>query len=312
VPTHPGVFALVLALALGASAPRDALALNAAAAEDEAARAAEAELYSDAEPAPGDPAEDALDAEVQMPEPDPLEGMNRALFGFNEAVDRFAMEPIARAYGFVFPGPVKRAMVRVFTNLNAPVVLVNDVLQLSPRRAGETLGRFVLNTTVGLVGIFDVATRIGIEGHHADFGQTLGFAGVPTGPYLVLPMVGPSSARDAVGGIVDLAFRPQTYFLGPIDILLLDASGGVATREAYIDELEKLRASSLDLYVTMRNVYFQRRAEMVREARAGWGVRVAASPPAQDAAAAGATPDAGEPEAPGEAAAPATAPGSDL
>jgi len=310
VSTHRGVFALVLGLALGATAARDALALNAAAAEDEAARAAEAELYSDAEPASGEPADLADEFDPALPEPDPLEGMNRALFGFNEAVDRYAMEPIARAYGFVFPGPVKRAMVRVFTNLNAPVVLVNDVLQLSPRRAGETLGRFVVNSTVGLVGIFDVATRIGIEGHHADFGQTLGFAGIPTGPYLVLPVVGPSSARDAVGGIVDLAFRPQTYFLGPIDILLLDASGGLATREAYIDELEKLRASSLDFYVTMRNVYFQRRAEMVREARAGWGVRVAASPPAQDAA--GAAPGATAAEAPGEAAAPATAPGSDL
>jgi phospholipid-binding lipoprotein MlaA len=314
LPTRLGSCALALGLALAAAPERAAFALAATAAEEEAVRAAEAELYADPEPAAREPADPAVDLVLALPEPDPLEGMNRALFGFNEAVDRYAMEPVARAYGFVFPGPVKRAMVRVFTNLNAPVVLVNDVLQLSPRRAADTLARFVVNTTVGLVGIFDVASRLGIEGHHADFGQTLGFAGVPTGPYLVLPVVGPSSARDAVGGIVDLAFRPQTYFLGPIDILILDASGGVATREAYIDELEKLRASSLDFYVTMRNVYFQRRAEMVREARAGWGIRVAQSPPARERDVAGAEAGAstgGEAPAAGSAAPPPAA-GSEL
>jgi phospholipid-binding lipoprotein MlaA len=177
------------------------------------------------------------------------------------------MKPLARAYGFILPGPAKRAVLRVFANLNAPVIFVNDVLQFAPRRAGVTLSRFVVNTTVGIVGILDVATGWGLEGHHSDFGQTLGVAGVPTGPYLVLPIAGPSSARDAVGGVVDLAFRPQTYFLGPIDLLIIQASGGVATREAYIEELAKLRASSLDFYTTMRNIYFQRRAEVVRAGR---------------------------------------------
>jgi phospholipid-binding lipoprotein MlaA len=258
----------------------DARALSAAAAEEEAAAlaaseaelAAEAELYSDAP--------EAEATEPEIPEPDPLEGMNRALFGFNEAVDRFAMEPIARVYGWIVPDPAKRAVVRVFDNLNAPVVFVNDVLQLSPRRAGETLTRFVVNSTVGIAGVLDVATRIGIEGHHADFGQTLGVAGVPTGPYLVLPIAGPSSARDAFGGIIDLALRPQTYFLGPIDLLIIQSGDGVATREAYIEELENLRESSLDFYATMRNIYFQRRAEIVRAARDGGRTRVAGVAPA--------------------------------
>jgi phospholipid-binding lipoprotein MlaA len=236
----------------------EALALSAQAADEEAAALAAAEAAADAE---------LFGAEPAIHEPDPLEGMNRALFGFNEEVDRFLMEPLARAYGFVLPGVAKRAVLRVFANLNAPVIFVNDVLQLAPRRAGVTLSRFVVNTTVGIVGIMDVAQRIGLEGHHSDFGQTLGVAGVPTGPYLVLPIAGPSSARDAFGGVVDLAFRPQTYFLGPIDLLIIQSSGGVATREAYIEELEKLRASSLDFYATMRNIYFQRRAEVVREGR---------------------------------------------
>jgi phospholipid-binding lipoprotein MlaA len=243
---------------LASALPGEALALSAQAADEEAAAlaAAAVEAAADAE---------LFGAERAIPEPDPLEGMNRALFGFNEGVDRFVMEPLARAYGFVLPDVAKRAVLRVFANLNAPVIFVNDVFQLAPRRAGVTLSRFVVNTTVGIVGVMDVAQRIGLEGHHSDFGQTLGVAGVPTGPYLVLPIAGPSSARDAFGGVVDLAFRPQTYFLGPIDLLIIQSSGGVATREAYIEELEKLRASSLDFYATMRNIYFQRRAEVVRE-----------------------------------------------
>jgi phospholipid-binding lipoprotein MlaA len=270
--------------------------LAAALAAPPAARALSAETVEEEQAALA-PEDELLGAEATAAEPDPLEGMNRALFGFNEEVDRFLMEPLARGYGFILPGPAKRAVLRVFSNLNAPVIFVNDVLQLAPRRAGETLGRFVVNSTVGIAGILDVATHIGLPVHHSDFGQTLGVAGVPTGPYLVLPIAGPSSARDAVGGLVDLAFRPQTYFLGPIDLLIISSGGGIASREAYIEELEKLRASSLDFYATMRNIYFQRRAEIVRAGRED-GRRIAAPPPDAELVEAEAEPPPAGPPAP--------------
>lgn len=213
--------------------------------------------------------DDAYAAGLDVSEPDPLEPMNRVVFGFNDHVDRWVVEPVARGYDRVVPDPVERAVLRVFANLNSTSIFVNDVLQLDCQAAGRTLGRFVLNSTVGVVGLFDVASRLGIEAHHADFGQTLALAGLDSGPYLVLPLVGPSTARDAVGSIVDIGFRPQTYFLGPTELLMVGTSSGFATRESYLEELEALRQSSVDFYATMRNIYFQRRTEQLRAAGVG-------------------------------------------
>lgn len=205
-----------------------------------------------------------FDEALLLPEPDPLEPVNRALFGFNETVDRFMLEPVAKAYGWVIPDPAKNAVQRLFTNLNSPSILVNDVLQLNPKRAGTTLTRFVVNSTVGVGGLFDVAGALGLEGHHTDFGQTLAFVGLGSGPYLVMPVLGPSTARDAVGGVVDMFLRPQTYLLGMGPLMVWGGSFAVVTRESYLDELAELRASSVDYYATVRNVYFQRRAEQLR------------------------------------------------
>jgi phospholipid-binding lipoprotein MlaA len=203
--------------------------------------------------------------DVQVDEPDPLESMNRTFFGFNQRVDRFVIEPVARVYGFIVPKPAKRAVLRVFANLNSPSILINDLLQLEVRRASVTLSRFVINTTVGVVGLVDMAERMGLDPHHADFGQTLARVGLGSGPYLVFPMFGSSTARDAVGTAVDTLFRPQTYFLGPMELLLVGTGTGVLTREAYIEELEALQESSVDYYATIRNLYFQRRAVVMRE-----------------------------------------------
>ena len=198
-------------------------------------------------------------------EPDPLEEMNRAVFGFNERMDGWVVEPAARAYGWVMPDLAERAVLRVFANLNSPSVFVNDLLRLDVRRAGITLGRFVINTTAGVAGILDLADDVGLRRHHADFGQTLANVGLGSGPYLVIPMLGPTTARDAVGGAVDMLFRPQTYFLGPAELIVIGTSNGLATRASYAQELEALRDSSLDFYATMRNLYFQRRADQLRE-----------------------------------------------
>jgi len=218
------------------------------------------DLYTD-----GDDEHDPYADDLALEEPDPYEDFNRTLFGFNQRVDQLVIEPVARAYGWVMPDVAERAVLRFFANLNSPSIFVNDVLQLEPKKAGVTLSRFVVNTTVGVAGFVDVADCMGLEGHHADFGQTLAVAGVPSGPYLVLPMAGPSTARDAFGSVVDLAFRPHTYFLGPTVVLLVGGGSGIVTREAYLEELEALRQSSVDFYATMRNIYFQRRAEQLGE-----------------------------------------------
>jgi phospholipid-binding lipoprotein MlaA len=220
--------------------------------------AADADLYAD---------DEAWDEEgsAAVPEPDPFEGANRRLLSFNNGVDRFLLDPASRLYGFVMPDPAERAVLRAFSNLNSPAVFVNDVFQFEFKRAGVTLSRFAMNSTVGLAGLFDVAGAIGLEGHTSDFGQTMARFGVGSGPYVVIPLLGPSTARDAVGFGVDMFFRPLFYLLGPLDFLIVGTGNGFVVRSSYVDELKALREGSVDYYATLRNVYFQRRAEQLRE-----------------------------------------------
>jgi phospholipid-binding lipoprotein MlaA len=198
---------------------------------------------------------------------DPLEPVNRPVFSGNMALDRFFIDPVSRAYGAITPQPVKRAVRSIFSNLNAPVVLVNEVLQLRGRRAAQTLGRFVLNSTLGFGGIFDPAAELGWNEHQADFGQTLGMAGVGPGFYVVLPLLGPSTARDAVGAAVDLALRIDTWLLPLQSQLFLGGGFGISEREGRREELRALRESSIDFYAAVRSAYLQTRAARVREAR---------------------------------------------
>lgn len=204
------------------------------------------------------------DAADPVSEPDPFEGLNRGLFGFNNQVDRFVLDPASRAYAFVMPDPAERAILRGFTNLNSPVVFVNDLMQLELKRAGITLTRFVVNSTVGLVGLFDIAEKMGLEGHQSDFGQTLARYGVGSGPYIVIPLLGPATVRDAVGFGVDLFFRPLFYLIGPFDFLIVGTGNGFVVRASYVEELDLLRESSVDYYAAMRSIYFQRRAKELR------------------------------------------------
>jgi phospholipid-binding lipoprotein MlaA len=155
----------------------------------------------------------------------------------------------------------------VFSNLNRPVVFVNEVLQCSPRRAAQTLGRFALNSTLGIAGIFDPAAELGWHEHHADFGQTLGKYGVGPGIYHVLPLVGPSTTRDAFGLAVDMFLRLDTWLLPLTGQLMLGGGFGISEREDKADELEELRKSSLDFYAAIRSAYLQSREAVVREAR---------------------------------------------
>src|SRR5262249_52924113 len=157
-------------------------------------------------------------------------------------------DPITRAYMFVVPRQGRLAVRRVLANLNEPVVFVNDLLQLEPGDAAVTLTRFAVNTTVGLAGIFDVAVHGGLPGHSSDFGQTLALCGVPSGPYLIFPVVGPTTARDGTGYLVDVLFRPYTYFLGPgvlfVATPIHEGSVGITLREEHAAQLKALEASS--------------------------------------------------------------------
>ena len=207
--------------------------------------------------------------EVPASFPDPLERPNRGIFRFNQGVDDWVFNPIARTYAFVIPLPARCAVRRFLENLNSPGVLVNDLLQQEWKAAGVTTGRFAVNSTVGIGGLFDPATALGLEGHCSDFGQTLALAGVPSGPYLMVPIFGPTTMRDGVGTLMDVLFRPTTYLLGPGDQLFYNAmyggSVGVSVREQNAAGLRMLKISSIDYYAALRNAYYQsRRAEIWR------------------------------------------------
>jgi phospholipid-binding lipoprotein MlaA len=171
---------------------------------------------------------------------------------------------MVRGYRFAVPKPARRGIHRVFVNLKAPSTLVNDLLQLRFKDAAQTLGRFVLNSTLGFGGIFDVAIEAGWEHHEADFGQTLGRMGVGAGPYLVLPIIGPNTFRDGFGGVVDLFFQPLTYLLGPVQSIVLGASRGFTTLDARNAALKALEESSVDFYAALRSAYLQSRAAHIR------------------------------------------------
>jgi phospholipid-binding lipoprotein MlaA len=205
-----------------------------------------------------------LDEELDLAQeqaPDPFEGVNRTTFAFNRIVDRFAWTPVTATYQFLVPGPVRRGVHRMFLNLNAPVVLGNQLLQLNFEDGAKTVGRFVLNSSVGIGGFLDPgADGAGWPYRHEDFGQTMAFWGVPSGPYIIIPIFGPTTARDGVGALADLAMDPLTWLIGPIQwAIIIGAGEGVSLREAYADELRALEETSLDFYSALRSVYFQSR-----------------------------------------------------
>lgn len=210
-------------------------------------------------------------------ESDPLEGVNRAVFAVNDVADRFVIRPIAWTYGTVAPDPLKRGMRNFFRNLGSPVRFVNDVLQFTFEDAGVTVARFGINTTVGLLGFFEVAEGWGFPHHPADFGQTLHAYGVGSGPYIVIPLLGPSTVRDGIGTAVDVFFDPLTYALDTYPRLGVTVANAIVRREQLIAPLDDLRENSIDYYAALRSAYYQDRAVTLRKGRG-------ASPAAADAA----------------------------
>lgn len=204
----------------------------------------------------------------QLEQNDPIEPFNRAIFSFNNGLDTVLIKPVAQAYRWITPDPVRNSIRNFLDNLRSPVVFANDLLQAEFTRAGTTLVRFLLNTTIGVAGLIDVAEEMGLEQHKEDFGQTLATWGLGEGFYLVLPVLGPSSARDAVGTVVDIFLDPLTYIANDTEnewmLYSRAIMDGVDTRSRNIEKLDQLKRDSVDYYASLRDVYRQRRAAEIR------------------------------------------------
>lgn len=197
---------------------------------------------------------------------DPLEPTNRVMFKVNNAVDTVVLRPVAVGYSKL-PQTLRDHTHNVLANLGQPVVLFNDMLQGKPRRAGDSLMRFVLNSTIGVAGIFDVATDWGWPTHEADFGLTLAIWGIGDGPFLYLPILGPTGPRDAVGFGTDIAMDPFTWIgAGQLVNGLGYARTGlnaIDTRAQLLDPIDKVKQQALDPYATFRSLYRQHRQSQV-------------------------------------------------
>ncbi|MGA9011651.1 MAG: VacJ family lipoprotein [Acetobacteraceae bacterium] len=202
---------------------------------------------------------------------DPLEPTNRAIYAFNNGLDTVIMRPAAQAYRFLIPGPVRGGIHNVLSNLGTPVQLGNDILEGKPRRAGDTTMRFFINTTAGVLGIFDVAQGWGYADHDSDFGMTMALWGLPEGPFLFLPVFGPSDPRDAVGLGVNAAMDPFTWVGQGTAVRALDwsrfAMNGLDQRERHLDDIDSIKKTALDPYATFRSLYRQHRRAQIEDAR---------------------------------------------
>ncbi len=199
---------------------------------------------------------------------DPLEPANRAIFFFNRGFDTLLLRPLAGFYGGLIPPPIREGVHNALANLQAPVILFNDLLQGETDRAWTTASRFAVNTTAGLGGLRDPATGMGYPRHEEDFGQTLATWGADEGPYLMLPLLGPSNSRDAVGIAVDFLVDPFNWWAHSTGRRAVAYARGAmravdlrARNDAILADLER---SSLDHYAALRSLYRQRRADEIR------------------------------------------------
>jgi phospholipid-binding lipoprotein MlaA len=198
---------------------------------------------------------------------DPLEPTNRVFYAIANGIDAVVLRPIAVGYRYSVPEGVRDHVHNVLANLNGPVLLANDMMQGKPRRAGDTLMRFMINSTLGLGGIFDPATAWGYPSHATDFGVTLGVWGVDEGPFLYLPIIGPSNPRDLGGLGVDVGIDPFTWVGQGAAVRNLGyvryGMTAVDTRTALLGDLDKIKAQALDPYATFRSLYRQHRAAQI-------------------------------------------------
>ena len=207
-------------------------------------------------------AKDALSSDE-----DPLEPINRVVFGFNEVIDDTLLEPVAKGYRAITPDPVENSVSNFFNNLGEINTIINSTLQMKMNKTISSASRFVINSTVGIFGLFDVASSLGIEKHREDFGQTLGHYGVPAGPYLVLPFFGPSTFRDAPGFYADIAVEksisPVHTELHHEERQIIQATNVIDTRANLLQATKILDTAAKDKYIFLRESYLQKRAKMI-------------------------------------------------
>ena len=196
---------------------------------------------------------------------DPIEPFNRRIFSFNEAVDRWVLEPVAKVWDSLFPHSFHLSLRGAYENARMPVVFVNDLLQWRLRDAAEDLARLVVNSTLGVGGLLDPATRLGLEDNDEDFGQTLAIWGVPGGPFLIVPVLGASNPRDLIGSLVErapsivLLTLPVSLVMGTVDV--------VNRRALLLETIREEREAAFDLYAAVRNAYVQQRRSQIAESQ---------------------------------------------
>lgn len=192
---------------------------------------------------------------------DPFEPFNRVLFEINDTLDKTVLKPVAYVYRNL-PTPARDGVRNFFNNLREPITITNDLLQGQLKFAGISLTRFVVNSTVGLAGVIDVANNLGLAPHYEDFGQTLGFYGVGEGPYLFIPFLGPSNLRDSTGLISSGLINQSIYAAADINDGVLYTSyvlNGIDLRERSLEFGDNIEQSSIDYYASLRNLYTQKR-----------------------------------------------------
>jgi len=214
---------------------------------------------------PGNEAAVASDSETQRQRNvDPLEPLNRFNFAVHRVGDRFVLRPVARVYQTVTPRPVRTGLSNFFRNLGMPIVIINDLLQGKFSQAVDDTGRFLVNSTIGLLGVIDVASQAGLARPNEDFGQTLGVWGVEAGPYVFIPFLGPTTFRDGVGTVADAFLYPLFYYdnssaRDKLAILLaIDARAGLLSLDDTVD-------AAADPYVFIRDAYLQRRHFLIHD-----------------------------------------------
>jgi phospholipid-binding lipoprotein MlaA len=203
-------------------------------------------------------------ASVQTPTPgDPLESLNRGVFKFNDTVDTYALKPVAKGYTRVVPEPVRKSVTNFFSNVGDVYIAANELLQLKIADGVGDIMRVTINTIFGVGGLFDVATLAKLPKHSSDFGITLGHYGVPSGPYLVLPLLGPSTVRDAAGLVVDYYGNPLSYVQPSSVSWALYGVNLINTRANLLTTTDVLQAAAIDKYSFIRGAYLQRRRFLI-------------------------------------------------
>jgi len=198
---------------------------------------------------------------------DPLCGYNRAMFAFNEGFDKILLRPVTSGYRYVMPEEGRHMVSNFLDNLYTPVIFANSVLQGDPQNSFASLWRFILNSTLGGAGLFDFASASGLHNRPADFGETLAMYGVDSGPYVVLPILGPSNIRDGVGRLTDAFLTPTNYASNSVSYSIWGATA-IDIRSRNMSLIDSIYKDSLDPYSTMKSLYEQKRAADIRKAKA--------------------------------------------